>query len=29
MEAVDTLLERVKPFFDEVSAGVVYPTAHA
>jgi hypothetical protein len=29
MEAVDALLERVKPLLDEVSVGVVYPTAHA
>lgn len=25
MEAVDTLLERVKPLFDEVSVSRVYP----
>ncbi len=27
MEAVDPLFERVKPFFDQVSLGVVEPTA--
>jgi hypothetical protein len=27
MEAVDALLEGVKPLFDEVSVGVVHPTA--
>jgi len=28
MEAVDTLFERVKPFLDEISVGVVHSTAN-
>lgn len=29
MEAVDLLFERMKPYFDQVSIGVVEPTAQS